>query len=229
MPMSTVTRAPACNGHTTHWDSLTEQSNELWSRFRASLGKRLERTSSERFELAWQSRSNRTSFILTELLPNVAADLELTPRSELFKVDMAMGRSDPSCFVPIVWIESENDVSSIDHEVRKLAALSGPLKVLFACCEWDSTPGVYVHGGAQRQCLAEWSNVLRSHGEAWPSHAVFAVVVAEWNEHLRFFVTAFDGMGTCIDVHDVLFERPMAVGPAQLTDATTSMIQASAR
>ena len=190
--------------------SVRIEPGDLWVQFRLSLRRRLHATSDEAFERAWASSRHRTTFLLNELLPTVADDLGMTTKSELFRVDMAMGRQPSGAFVPFIWIESENSVHSADYEVRKLAALASPLKVLFVCCEWDNTPGAWPHGGLQDERIEGWTNIMRAHGDAWESRSVFAIVVAEWNVDLRFYATAFDGVGVCVDRHEILFERPMA-------------------
>ena len=117
--------------------------------------------------------------------------------------------------VPLVWIESENDLTDITHEVRKLASLSGPLKVLITCCEWDDTPGAWPHGGQKRE-LEKWTAILREHCQAWHSVSVFAVIVGEWNGTngtLRFYAIAFDAMGNLVDDHSILLGRTVGEPP----------------
>jgi hypothetical protein len=55
---------------------------------------------------------------------------QLETGNELFKVDFAISRNSDGIKVPIIFIESENNVESADHEVRKLVNLAAPLRVL---------------------------------------------------------------------------------------------------
>jgi hypothetical protein len=196
----------------------SDAARDQWVRFRASLREQLEHTPTDRLRDAWFSCAERTTFYTRDLLPRVAADLKLDIAPELFRVDMALGLPSPTGVVPLVWIESENDLTGITHEVRKLASLSGPLKVLICCCEWDDAPGAWQHGGRKRQCLEEWSAILRSHGQAWPDASVFAIVVGEWNASLRFYATVLDALGNSADDHAVLLDRTVGVPPPSVDD-----------
>src|SRR5439155_27353789 len=92
---------------------------EHWSNFRASIHDQLERTPTERLRDAWSAEAERTAFYMGDLLPRVASDLKLETGHELFRVDMAMGVPSPMGIVLLVWIESENDLAGITHEMRK--------------------------------------------------------------------------------------------------------------
>jgi hypothetical protein len=191
----------------------SEAAREYWNGFRATLREQLAHITSERFSDAWHVEPERTAFYVREILPRVAAGLKLETAAELFLVDLAMGLPSQAGMVPLIWIESENNADTATYEVRKLAALSGPVKVLITCCEWDDTTGAWRHGGRKRQYLEQWLTIVRSHSQAWPTISVFAIVVGEWNDtRLRFYVTALDTVTGGLIEDSILFER--TVGPA---------------
>jgi hypothetical protein len=171
----------------------SDAAHGYWVRFKSSFRKKLDSTSIERFGDAWHSEPERTLFYVWDILPQVAADLKLQNVPELFRVDMAMGAASPAGTVPLIWIESENNADTATHEVRKLVALSGAVKVLITCCEWDDSPGAWKHGGKRNHYLNQWLSIVRSHAQVWPSASVFAVVVGEWHDtRLRFYATVLD-------------------------------------
>jgi hypothetical protein len=191
----------------------SEAARDYWVRFRASFREQLERTSTDRFGDAWHSEPERTAFYVRDILPPVAADLKLQKAPELFRVDMAMGVASPVGMVPLIWIESENNADTATHEVRKLAALSGPVKVLITCCDWDDAPGAWKHGGKRNHYLEQWLSIVRSYAQTWPSASVFAIVVGEWNDtRLRFYATVLDSDGDITEDNTILFDK--TVGPA---------------
>lgn len=191
---------------------------ELWTGFRGSICTHLKNTPTEEFWNIWHNVGRRTDFYISHLLPRVASDLQLKTVFELFKVDMAMGRqSSTGAVVPLVWIESENNSSTAQDEVRKLVCLSGPLKVLITCDEWDSTPGAWPHGGKKTKLLQSWTAILNSHYQIWHNPSVFAILVGEWNgprSTLRFYATVFDAMGERIERIEndsILLDRNISV------------------
>jgi hypothetical protein len=66
---------------------------------------------------------------------------QLETGNELFKVDFAISRESDGVKVPIIFIESENNVESTDHEVRKLVSLAAPLRVLIDVVSPQKTGG----------------------------------------------------------------------------------------
>ena len=91
--------------------------------------------------------------------------------------------------------------------------------MLFTCCEWDDTPGAWGHGGEKRGYLEKWAAIVRSHGQAWPTASVFAIIVGEWNAtKLRFYVTALDANGDRIEDDSILFDRTVGAAPPSIDD-----------
>jgi hypothetical protein len=198
----------------------SESAREHWTAFRASLREQLVRTTSERFRDAWHVEPERTAFYVDEILPRVAADLKLETSAELFRIDLAMGLPSATGMVPLIRIESENDADTATYEVRKLAALSGPVKVLITCCEWDDTTGAWRHGGRKGQYLERWLAIARAHGQAWPTISMFTVVVGEWNDtRLCFYATVLDtATGRLVEENSILFERTVGPAPPSVDD-----------
>jgi len=184
--------------------------HELWSIFRVSVCNQLEHTSTERFRNVWHNDRARTAFYTGDLFPRIASDLKFETFCELFRVDMAMGLLSPAGLIPLVWVESENNSNSASQEVKKLACLSGPLKVLITCDEWDETPGAWRHGGRKTRLLQSWTTILQSHSQLLPTQSLFAILVGEWNNSrstLRFYGTTLDATGKRIEDDSILMER----------------------
>ena len=119
---------------------VVKQENEnideyhLWFEFIDHFNVCIEKYSDEQLRQAWSSRKDRTKFYTDHLLPQVANDMNLKIAKEEFNVDFAMGVEDPYSDsgkpIPKIYIESENDISIAEHEIRKLCSLNPPLRIL---------------------------------------------------------------------------------------------------
>jgi hypothetical protein len=91
--------------------------------------------------LAWSSAKARTC-LYKEMLAPLATNLgtlieeKLEAGSELFKVDFAICQNSNDIKVPLIFIESENNAFSAEHEIRKLVNLAAPLRVLITVIQW---------------------------------------------------------------------------------------------
>lgn len=172
------------------YSSPKQQSEYLWTQFLECFVTGLNATQPCQFAWAWQSEANRTSFYRNILLPRVASCLGLTDVYELFRVDstFCVGTAENKCsLVPIVHVESENNARSASHEVRKLCALTGRLKVLIICDEWSD---LWPHGGHAAAQLSRWRSLVANHLQYYPDDCVYGLVIGErHNDTLRFFAT----------------------------------------
>lgn len=176
----------------------------LWKNFLNAFHQCLSVTSGESFSAAWQSSTSRTKFYAGTLLKNVSDEMGLIFKKEEFKVDYTFCVTIENKYdVPIVFIESENVATSAHHEIRKLCCLHAPLKVLIVCAEWSNEKS----GGYQDNLIKRWAAQIRSHNKIWPSPSITGVIVAEWNESLKYHVIAFDHFGEVVDKHRVFFEH----------------------
>lgn len=180
----------------------------FWRAFLNAFSKGLSATSDERFLRAWESSGNRTALYEETLLKNVSETMGLTFKKEEFKVDYTFCTTTSNDYdVPMVFVESENVATSAHHEMRKLCCLHAPLKVLIVCAEWSNKPGAWKHGGYQDRLLKQWAAQIRAHNKAWPSPSITGVIVAEWNESLKYYAMAFDHLGEVVDEHRIIFEH----------------------
>jgi hypothetical protein len=108
-----------------------------------------------------------------------------------FKVDFAISRISDGVTVPIIFIESENNPNSADHEVRKLVNLAAPLRVLITVAQWDDESAIWVgRGGGHRSILLpRWEKIIRQHQMVWPRAGVIGILVGEWrpDKVFRFY------------------------------------------
>ena len=179
----------------------------FWREFLGAFSQGLSATSEEEFSRAWKSSGDRTAFYEGTLLESVSEAMGLTFKKEEFKVDYTFCATTTDYDVPMVFVESENVATSAHHEMRKLCCLHAPLKVLIVCAEWSNEPGAWNHGGYQDRLLKEWGMQIRAHNKVWPSPSITGVIVAEWNESLKFYAVAFDHFGDVVDEHRVVFEH----------------------
>jgi hypothetical protein len=122
---------------------------------------------------------------------------ELEIGNELFKVDFAISRISGAVTVPIIFIESENDPNSADHEVRKLVNLAAPLRILITVSQWDDESGIWVgRGGGHRSILlSRWDKIIHQHQMVWPRARVIGILVGEWrpDKVFRFYEYGYGG------------------------------------
>lgn len=198
--------------HSYNWLLAVQKEHQLltfsfWREFLGAFSQGLSATSEEEFSRAWKSSGDRTAFYEGTLLESVSEAMGLTFKKEEFKVDYTFCATTTDYDVPMVFVESENVATSAHHEMRKLCCLHAPLKVLIVCAEWSNEPGAWNHGGYQDRLLKEWGMQIRAHNKVWPSPSITGVIVAEWNESLKFYAVAFDHFGDVVDEHRVVFEH----------------------
>jgi len=179
----------------------------LWYSFRDSMVAALSTVEGDRIIAAWGSQTARTSFYRDYLLKSVAQDLEVSVAPELFKVDFVMtALSSSGLQVPVIFIESENIATSASHEVRKLAVLAVPLRILITVGEWSD---LWPSGGLRKILLPQWQAIIRAHAEMWPHPGWLGVVVGEWgpDSHLRFYTVALGPDGEIRDPEATRVDR----------------------
>jgi hypothetical protein len=179
-----------------------------WIQFRDQFSAILSSVPDQNLKEAWSSSSARTKFYTNDLFPQLAKKLELGYTTELFKVDFALcAESSSGKKVPLIFIESENDASTAEHEMWKLCSLSAPLKVLVVCHEWSEEPDFWPHGGHKSKSLQKWSDIIKAHNEVWPQPSIYGVIIAEWHKTLRFYSIGFGSNGNELDPHKILIDR----------------------
>lgn len=184
---------------------------DYWKKFRDAFTDELSKVTDGDLSEAWKSSENRTKLYEERILPQVAEVMGLVLRKEEFKVDYTLCKPTGNDYdVPLVFVESENVASSAEHEIRKLCCLHAPLKILITCAEWSDEPNAWSHGGVKEALLERWRNQVWLHNKEWPSPCITGVVVAEWNQSLRYYALAFDCFGDIVDEHGLVFERKIS-------------------
>jgi hypothetical protein len=122
---------------------------------------------------------------------------QLETGNELFKVDFAISRNSDGVNVPIIFIESENNMDSADHEVRKLVNLAAPLRVLITVAQWDESGIWDGRGGGHRSSrLSRWGRVsIKQYGPE-PGWLGFSLASGVRTRH---FVSMDTAMARVID------------------------------
>jgi hypothetical protein len=204
---------------------------DLWHRFLETFSAEIRGATESHLALVWSSHKGRTKFY-REMLKPLAASLgtlieeELETGSELFKVDFAISRNSDGVRVPIIFIESENNAYSADHEVRKLVNLASPLRVLITVAQWDEESTIWVgRGGAHRSILLpRWEQVIRQHQIVWPRAGVVGILVGEWppDKRFRFYAYGYsEGHRLAGPSSAILLDKPVGYeNPHQALAAT---------
>ena len=178
-----------------------------WTQFKHALIHELDSLDDSVLSNAWKSASNRTALYDQSVIQNVAKQMELEFVKEDFKIDYTLCKNVDNYMVPLIFIESENDARSADHEIRKLSCMNAPLKVLIICTEWSDESGFWSHGGEKRRLSEQWAKQIKAHGSVWASNSITAVVIAEWKDELRYYSFVCNSNGEMIEDHEIFFSR----------------------
>lgn len=153
----------------------------------------LKSTSVERLNLAWSSQTERTAFYY-EILRPISHNLGLKLITEFLRVDFCLNSS---IDIPLIVIESENIVSSANHEVEKLCSLAAPVKVLLLCCSWADYERAKWFDG--------WRKRIKDHHVEIQRYGIYLFIVAEWgrkqpiyDESLRYYIEEVGSDGALI-------------------------------
>lgn len=191
---------------TTQSDALT-----IWQSFKDALAGELPGASAE-LMAAWSNRSARTSFYTSHLFERVAARLKLQVEAERFKIDCALVRpvDPPPLRVPVVLLESENDVWTAIDEIEKLCRLAAPLRVLLTVAEWSQA---WPHGGHAQRLMTTWIRPIEACGRSYPQDGCLAIVVGELpsDGDLRFHTVLFNGRGEIAEPSTMLVGQSLSV------------------
>jgi hypothetical protein len=160
----------------------------LWAAFREAMIASIKETDFSSFETAWKSCDNRTEFYFTELLPKIAARLDLGFRKERpFRTDgIFWKKGGQTTEVPIIYVESENIATTSDSEVYKLCCINAPLKVLILCTPWGDP--------LWKKELSEgyWHYIIDDFNDEVGLTGYFAIIIAAWDKSLKFHSYVLD-------------------------------------
>lgn len=193
---------------------ILESPHELWSVFARLLVDRFGAVDQSDLATAWSSFTLRTDWYAQHVLPAVAAVMGLQYCREFLLVDYALCATAPGgSAVPVIFVESENDSTSAVQEVRKLCALAAPVRVLLTVAEWDTTPGVWPHGGTSAGLLREWRLACDDYSYAYGTlPGIVAAVIGEWrtDDSFRVYTHKLGGVGWPAGCDTVALHQQMA-------------------
>jgi len=188
----------------------------LWAAFQRSFCAAILSMEGIRLAEIWAAQYSRATFCADELLRSVAKDLELDFKRDHSRVAYSMWDyrfdSEPT---PVVFIETEEQATSADQEVKTLCRLAAPLKVLITVGEWEDEIPRWRNGGHRSTLVTRWRSIRSAYHAAWHDPGVFGVLVGESDPDgiLRFHGFELDG-GTASPVGDrVLLELPTVISP----------------
>ncbi len=173
----------------------------LWNQFKVAFVEEIESVSDEILLESWQSNPKRTSFYFELILPKIATKLGL-----LFKKEKPL-RADGIFYqtgsqkteIPIVVIESENDILSSSDEIGKLCFISAPLKILFVVFEWTEQT-------SEKIASENWEYIIADFAEAGQLVGTTAIIIAEWTETLKFYSRVYDNVGQHIEKDSLILK-----------------------
>jgi hypothetical protein len=169
-------------------------SDLLWASFKKAFVDTTNEIKIEDFAKAWSTSGDRTMFYFNSLLQTIAKKLDLTFERELiYRIDGVFSNvGSQNTKVPIIYLESENDITTSDREVYKLCTLNAPLKILMVCNQWNES---------SKKLIKEyyWDYIIEDFAEQIGLKGVFAVIIGEWNETLRIYTHVFNEKGEVIE------------------------------
>jgi hypothetical protein len=188
----------------------------LWAAFQRSFCAALLSLEGIRLAEIWAAQYSRTTFCADELLKSVAKDLGLDFKREHSRVAYSMWdcRSDSEP-TPVIFVESEEQATCADQEVKTLCGLSAPLKVLVTAGKWEDVIPRWRNGGHRSTLVKRWRSIRSAYHAAWRDPGVFGVLVGESDPDglLRFHAFELEA-GTDSPVGDrVLLELPTVISP----------------
>ena len=162
-------------------------SNQLWKNFKDCLLSTLAEFPIIKIEEAWVSQKERTFFYFEHLLPKIAEKMNLGFRKEKpFRIDgIFFKQGGQTTEVPLIYLESENNPASTHEEIFKLCCLNAPLKILFICADWTDKTKESLSKGNWQYIIDDFNDEVSLTGH-------IAIIVAEWNERLKFYSYVFD-------------------------------------
>lgn len=174
--------------------------NILWDNFKKSFIATVNDYPIQILDQSWLSRGDRSKFYFKSLLPKIATLLDLKFKTERpFRIDGIFFREgSQSTEVPIVYIESENNAKSSHEEIYKLCCVSAPLKVLFICNDWTEKDKNKIVDGY-------WNYIIDDFAESNLLTGNFCILIAEWNEKLKFHSYCFNDKGLLFE-EEILIE-----------------------
>lgn len=135
----------------------SNDNHSLWFDFKNEFDKALKKIDAEELNRLAESKKGRTKLYKEEIMPMIAKALGLVHGNEEFKVDYVMSVDSFNGFsVPKIYIESENDFNSAEHEVRKLCSLNSPLRVLLTAHERKDLNKIFNN-------LRIWQSIVKGH------------------------------------------------------------------
>ena len=164
---------------------------EYWNKFIESFLTVLRNDSQADLLNAWDSKTNRTDYYVNKVFPRIKPMMGLDSKEELFNVDYVYYDEEKGIKIPAIFIESENDPDSADHELRKLCCLSCPLTVLFTVVEWDKMQ--YPTTSRKAELLGKWEEIIEAHFSAFKTDGILSIIVGEYGSDkiLRFYIRKY--------------------------------------
>jgi hypothetical protein len=192
----------------------------LWTAFQKSFCAAILSLEANRLAEIWAAQYSRTIFSADELLKSVSKNLDLDFKREHSRVAYSMWdcRSDSEP-TPVIFVESEEQATCADQEVKTLCCLAAPLKVLITVGEWEDAMPRWRNGGLRSTLVTRWRSIRSAYNTAWRDPGVFGVLVGESDPDglLRFHAFELDA-GTDSPVADrVLLELPTVISPIAAT------------
>lgn len=169
---------------------MSFDANTLWENFKQSFKMTVKSYPIPTLEQSWVSKAERSKFYFESLLPKISELLELEFRTERpFRIDaIFFKRGSQTTDIPVIYIESENNIKSSNEEIYKLCCISAPLKILFVCNSWTEKQKDEIVNGY-------WQYIIEDFAEAKLLSGNICILIAEWDDNLKFYSYCFNSSG----------------------------------
>ena len=173
-------------------------SKDLWETFKQEFKLAFEKTDrSSLFEI-WKDDEKWTNHYFTTILPKLQSPLKMIFKKEYpFRVDgvfLQIGEQKQE--VPIIYIESENDITTSDREIVKLCSVNSPLKILLTYSNiWSTSKDL-----KNNIIDGYWQYIIEDYQEQLGLTGYTAIIIVEKiNDGLNFHSYVFDADAKLIE------------------------------
>lgn len=174
-----------------------EDFHALWHNFKKEFVAQIKQQKDEGLEAAWTGPANRTQFYVEKIFPNVAKKLGLILTTELFKVDAALAiKQQPTNWeIPVIFVESENNIDTAEQEIDKLCSLSAPVRVLITVGDMEDSE--------TKEWIDEWASLIKTYSKIWPNRGILGIIIADYR--LNFYSMAWGENGEKIEEKSLIY------------------------
>ncbi|HEX6747515.1 MAG TPA: hypothetical protein VF092_09530 [Longimicrobium sp.] len=160
---------------------MPEDPTTLWAEFWRNFSQLVNISSVVDLSGWFGSAPKRTALYRDRWLPLIASSMGLELVREFCHIDFAFCKRTPrGAQVPVILLESENQIEGSSHELRKLCCISAPVRILLTWEDRTKTFSMWKRRAQHNdRIVRKWLEVIDDCDEIWPDNGIIRVVVAE--------------------------------------------------